>query len=347
MVNGPSEAVAPSVRPAGRQLATAATIVQSATVVGLIAFGVLVIDVFQRITASGVADPALMARGIGNAAVPFLVAGAVGTAGLIAAFVAALARYRARWFFWWSLALALVHLTFVPIGTVLGLAWIVYLLRKRAEFLSAVPPESAGRHWASIWFRPRATIRAITAEDPTRLVLVLAAVGGVVEVLDNAGWRSLGDTREFSDVLFVAALIGPSYGMAVLYLWGWCTAFTGRLIGGRASVANVRAATAWATVPIALVALPTWLVDITVIGAESFTTEMPRVDASVALTVYTVLSGVLAVTAAIWTLVLFLKCLSEVQAYSIWRAIGNALLAGLAFGLLLIGAAGALLLVRP
>lgn len=345
MVNGPSDAVAPSARSRGRDLASAATIVQSATIVGLTAFGVLVVDVFERITAGGVADPSLMARGIGEAAVPFLIAGAVGTVGLVAAFVAAFMGYRARWFFQWSLVLAIVHVTFVPVGTVLGLVWIVYLLRKRAEFLSAVPPESAARHWASIWVRPRATIRAITTEDPARSVLLLAAVGGVVEVLDRASWQSLGDTWELRGVLFLAALIGPSYGMAILYAWTWCIAFTGRVIGGRATVANVRAATAWATVPIAVVALPVWLASIAVIGAEGFTTETPRVDASLGLTVYWVVSGLFAVTAGVWALVLFLKCLSEVQGYSTWRAIGNTALAGLAFVLVLLVVAGALLLV--
>jgi hypothetical protein len=345
VVNELSDEVAPGARAHGRDLATAATIVQSATVVGLVAFGVLVVDVFQRITAGGVADPGLMARGIGAAAVPFLIAGTVGTAGLIAAFVVAFRGYRARWFFWWSLALAIVHLTFVPIGTVLGLAWIVYLFCKRAEFLSAVPLESAIRHWLSIWVRPRATIRAIVAKDPTRSVLLLAAVGGVVEVLDRASWQSLGDTWELRGVLFLAALIGPSYGIVILYVWTWCIAFTGRVIGGRATVANVRAATAWATVPIAVVALPTWLASIPVIGAEWFTTETPRVDASLALTIYWVVSGLLAVTAGVWALVLFLKCLSEVQAYSMWRAIGNTALAGLALVLVLLVVAGALVLV--
>jgi hypothetical protein len=42
----------------------------------------------------------------------------------------------------------------------------------------------------TIWTRPRATIRAIVDTDPNRHVLLLAAIGGVVNALDRATWKN-------------------------------------------------------------------------------------------------------------------------------------------------------------
>ena len=47
--------------------------------------------------------------------------------------------------------------------------------------------------WFSMWLHPRRTIRQIVETNPERLVMSLAAVGGIAEALTNVASDSKGD----------------------------------------------------------------------------------------------------------------------------------------------------------
>ena len=121
-----------------------ATAVQCSLVVGL-AFAVLgMLSTFRAITASGRSDPQLMAEGIGQAMVPVVLAVGVSTWGILGSVViVAASSYRARWFYWASVALAALHIVAFPFGTLFGLAFLVLLIVKRAEFRSHAQGASA------------------------------------------------------------------------------------------------------------------------------------------------------------------------------------------------------------
>ena len=112
-----------------------ATAVQCAVVVGLALFVVGMLSTFRAITASGRSNPQLMAEGIGQAMVPVVLAVGVSTWGILGSvLIVAASRYRARWFYWSSVALAALHVLAFPFGTLFGLAFLVLLIVKRAEF---------------------------------------------------------------------------------------------------------------------------------------------------------------------------------------------------------------------
>ena len=118
-----------------------ATAVQCSVVVGLAFFVQDMIGTFRAITASGRSDPQLMAEGIGQAMVPVVLAVGVSTWGILGSvLIVAASKYRARWFYWASVSLAVLHIVAFPFGTVFGLAFLVLLIVKRAEFGSRAEP---------------------------------------------------------------------------------------------------------------------------------------------------------------------------------------------------------------
>ncbi|HEY6421098.1 MAG TPA: Yip1 family protein [Candidatus Binataceae bacterium] len=194
------------------------------------------------------------------------------------------------------------------------------------------PPTSP---FLSIWIEPRTTIRRIVATDPTRYVLVLAATGPAMQALGSE-WahainkpQALGMLWPFGVALWVAlqAILGvvALYGFASLYGW------TGRMLGGHARSVEMRAALAWAQVPIIVAAA------IGIVGAlagvpfpEFAKGGMPTLPRSF------IELGLMELVFGWWGFVISLHTMGEVQGFSAWRALGAALL-GLLIMLLILG----------
>jgi hypothetical protein len=128
-------AVAGAASPVARGFAVLGLVWQSTLLYGAARCVFLMIGTFLEITRSGSSDPRIMADGVAQALVPVIFWGAVGVFGLLVTLLTAIAsRYRARWFFWSSATFAVLYLLFLPVGTVISIALIVFLIAKRKEF---------------------------------------------------------------------------------------------------------------------------------------------------------------------------------------------------------------------
>jgi hypothetical protein len=178
----------------------------------------------------------------------------------------------------------------------------------------------------TIWTEPRATIRRIVDSDPTRHVLVLAAIAPALAALESKWSKALGGAGNVSALwpigvafsVVVAALVG----IAVLYLNGVVLRWSGALLGGTATSTEVRAAAAWSQIPsitagaITLAALLTGAIAPLQTGAGGALKATPQ------LVELGLLNGIL----GIWGFVVSLKCLGEVHRFSAWRALGAILI---------------------
>jgi hypothetical protein len=179
--------------------------------------------------------------------------------------------------------------------------------------------------FVTIWTRPRATIRGIVDTNPRLHVIPIAVVAGIIQDLDRASIRNAGDRLPLSTILTQAIGLGPIRGLVGLYVGAWLLALTGRWLNGRATAERIRAAVAWSFVP-TLATIPIWIIQLGVLGREMFTTETPTLDANPALALRFTMIGVAEIVLAIWSIVIFLKCVGEVQGFSAWRALGSVLL---------------------
>ena len=177
----------------------------------------------------------------------------------------------------------------------------------------------------TIWTRPRATIRGILDQNPTYLVIPLAMAGGVVQALDRATQRNAGDALPLGAILGMALVAGSIGGLIGLYIGGALTGWAGRLLGGRGTGEEVRAALAWAEVPV-LATIPIWIIQLALIGKEMFTSETPNLEANPALGLVLMATGVIEIVLGIWALVIMFKCVGEAHGFSAWKALGSMLL---------------------
>ena len=113
--------------------------------------------------------------------------------------------------------------------------------------------------WLSVWRRPRDTVERIVATNPKHHVLLLAALAGIslmlmLPLLNDDGFSF---TTELLDwrLLTIGAIVaigGAILGIVNLYVSAVLLSWSGRMLGGRASPAVMRAVLAWGYLPLIL-----------------------------------------------------------------------------------------------
>jgi hypothetical protein len=206
--------------------------------------------------------------------------------------------------------------------------------------------ESLPSPWLTMWTSPRETMRRIIYYNPKQDVFFLALLDGFVtsltQVLNQFSQQAQSVTFGFVDpssmsllslaiYIAVCALASPLVALFNLYVYGGLLRTTGRWLGGKAYPVEIRAAVAWAAVPRLWGSI--FLVFKLVIVAYSLyvATAGSYVPATTLGTTISALA-IVELIIAIWSLVVFLKCVGEAHAFSAWRALGAALLSFLVLG---------------
>jgi len=174
--------------------------------------------------------------------------------------------------------------------------------------------------WLSMWFRPRITIQQITDETPTKCVLLIGALIGCQRLLGWSTQFNLGDWMEFTTVLLAVLILGPFIGIIYLYLETVIMRWSGQWFGGEGSSKKLRAAIAWSYVP-PIVTLLLTVPILAIIGEEAFMEKTPVMDENLHSVLCFLVFCILALLFGLWNLVLSVKCVSQVQKFSTWKAI--------------------------
>jgi signal peptidase I len=170
---------------------------------------------------------------------------------------------------------------------------------------------STSSPWLSVWFNPRRVVERILATNFGWQVLLLAALSMISEFATQLilhfgipsalpGWR----------VIAVVLLIGAATGIVGLYLTACFLKWTGILLGGRASMATIRAALAWGEAPFAI-GVPICLVVFFALALSGLAKEP-----SLAIALNAIFAAL-----GLWALVLALWMYGRVQGFGFWRTI--------------------------
>ena len=166
--------------------------------------------------------------------------------------------------------------------------------------------------WLSVWLRPRDTIERIVATNPRYQVLLLAALGGISIVA-----FALIDTKLLTGLLHwrviaIVTLVGAAFGVVNLYVSGVLFLWSSRILGGRATTVDLRAALAWGLAP-RVVSLVIWLI---VLIAAGIFTAADRLPGTLTITLQ-----VIAGAFALWSLVATMLMLGRVLNFGFWRTV--------------------------
>lgn len=182
--------------------------------------------------------------------------------------------------------------------------------------------------WLSIWMNPRATIARIVADNPNRSLWLLAGIYGFCSVMNMFQSMALGNAMGSLGLIILGIIIAPFYGWVSFTIWSWFVAWVGKWFKGHGHFKAIRAAYAWSCVPIAL-NIPLWLLMVILFGHQLFLNfpDAHLLPSGQVTLLFVIL--IVKVVLAIWSLVIYLNALAEVQNYSILKAIFNVVVAGL------------------
>lgn len=169
--------------------------------------------------------------------------------------------------------------------------------------------------WWTIWFRPRRTVRWIVdGQVPPNWmpVVVLGAVGVLLNVVN--AWLAIPAAPR------VALARWSLISLLTMLFWVLCGPFVlalyGRRRGGVGNSRQLRHALAWSYAPIAVSTLswiPLWIITDGAAYSVEFALDGPL--RFVALLLFLAIS-----VARVWSLVIAVVAVAEVQEFSLWRA---------------------------
>lgn len=174
----------------------------------------------------------------------------------------------------------------------------------------------------SIWVKPRQTIRQIIEKNPTKYVILLAALSGIGQALDRASSRNMGDSSDLGLIIPMSLIFGPIGGIVSLYIGGALYRWSGSWLGGKGTEEEVRAAIAWASVPTSLILL-LWIPELLIFGSDLFKSSMPLIETNPMLGIALFGFSSIEFVVGIWTFIILLNTIGEVHKFSAWKALGS------------------------
>lgn len=174
--------------------------------------------------------------------------------------------------------------------------------------------------WLSMWFSPRKTIRHLLETKPKRGIWIFATLGPLSTiVILLAQYRSA--SAQFTPMMIIACILAlilsPFIGMVLLLFSNWILYFTGRWINGQAPFFHVMSGLAWSRIPIFISLLMLLLIlffDPMIVLAYTLPFQWSWI-------------WLVSSVVWIWSLILLVASLKEIQGFSIGRSIWNIVLA--------------------
>lgn len=187
--------------------------------------------------------------------------------------------------------------------------------------------------WLTIWTRPKNTVARIVQENPNRSLWWLAAIYGFCSLLNLFQSMALGNAMGIVGIFALAVIFSPIYGYISFSIWSGFVYWVGKWFKGQGSFREVRCSYAWSCVPI-LINIPLWIIMASLFGNQLFMNTLSA-NALPKTEVFLLFAILIAkVVVAIWSLVIFLNALAEVQKYSMVRSIFNVIVAALILGVI-------------
>lgn len=174
----------------------------------------------------------------------------------------------------------------------------------------------------TMWFRPMITIRNIVKTNPKMGFFFLGSIWFLQFFFILQTYYSINFPTHWIVSLIIAIIIAPFIGAIAFYFFGWILYFTGKWLGGKAPQLHTRCAFAWSRVPL-IIDLIMWFV------ISFFVAEIIFVTAPIGMSF--IFINLVTYATAIWSFILLVGAIREIQKFSVGKAIFNVILAYLIF----------------
>lgn len=168
--------------------------------------------------------------------------------------------------------------------------------------------------WITMWTQPGRTIREIINTNPRTGFFFLASIWFLQFFFIVTAYRSLIFPINWLLTVLIAIVLSPIAGSICFYVFGWLVYVTGKWLKGTASPSSARCAFAWSRIPL-IIDLIMWFV------ISLFVSEM--IFNRFANGMSFVFINLIACLTSVWSFVLLVAAVKEIQKFSLSKAILN------------------------
>jgi hypothetical protein len=181
-----------------------------------------------------------------------------------------------------------------------------------------------------IWLNTRLTTREIIDNNYKRLMNLLFCISGIVSLFSWLTKRpDTGDRFELLPILLTLVSVGIVLGLLISRLIAISIYWTGKLVDGKSTYKEILRTTAYANVP-SIGLLVMIIFKLSLFGKEPIASSRPEMmDNLLIVSFIAIVEGII----GIWTIVIYVKVISETQKLSTGMTIINLLLAFTIVGL--------------
>ena len=182
--------------------------------------------------------------------------------------------------------------------------------------------------FTKIWTSPRKVFRYLNERNDDKYVTILLLLSGISRAFDQATTKNFGDRMSIWAILGICIIAGGLFGWLAYYIYAALISWTGKWLKGEGNTNSILRIISYAMIP-SIIALVFLIPQISIYGNEMFKSDGDIVSAGLISNILVYLSLFLEFVLGIWTIVLCVIGISEVQKFSVGKSILNMLMPGL------------------
>ena len=179
--------------------------------------------------------------------------------------------------------------------------------------------------FTKIWFKPRMVFKYINDSQYDKYVYVLLILAGIMKSFDRAVDKNMGDNLSLIFVISICVFLGGLLGWISYYIYTALISWTGKWLDGKGDTKSLLRMTSYAMIP-AILALVFIILQVGLFGIELFQSGFDVSSYGLVSIVIYFITLIFEIILGLWSLVIFVIGLSEIQKLSIGKSILNMLL---------------------
>jgi hypothetical protein len=179
--------------------------------------------------------------------------------------------------------------------------------------------------FTKLWTSPRKVFRFILENKYDKYMYILLFLAGVESALNRASSSNLGDHSHLIFILIGSLTVGGVFGWLTFYIYNALLSWTGKWLKGTANTNTLFRIFTYSVVP-SVLSLVFLFIEIILFGNGVFQTDFDYLAMGIPAAIFFMIISTIQITLSIWSVVLLVIGISEVQHFSIGKSIVSLLI---------------------
>lgn len=179
--------------------------------------------------------------------------------------------------------------------------------------------------FTKIWTSPREVFKFVNTYKYDKHTTILLILAGISKAFDRASMNNMGDKFSLLGLIAFCIIIGGIFGWITYYIYSALISWTGKWLNGKGNTDSILRVLSYALIP-TIISLLLLIPEIVIYGNEIFKWEGDISSGGIISNLIVYGSIFLEFALGIWSIVLCVIGISEVQKISIGKSILNLIL---------------------